>query len=321
MRQIGIALHNYELRHRVFPAAVVWKPAGEPLGQSIAAPGSIDRISLGIASAQEPDRVHANWAIALLPFLDEPNLYQSFNLALPLGDPVNEGARATELAVMACPTDVANTATNHFQRSGLAAVDQGYARGNYAINGGTNRRCLTRLSRRPIKCEDGFSVNGTDLRRDTSQVWGNGIAGVNHTTRLADFGDGTSKTIAIEEIRAGVHPLDRRGVWALGFAGSSITVCHGLYGNNGPNIGKDGIQGCSETVAHVPDLEQQGMPCLQSATDPRLEISERATARSLHDGGVNILMADGSTHFISDSIDRRTWHNLHDRSRTGPIEF
>ena len=61
-----------------------------------------------------------------------------------------------------------------------------------------------------------------------------------------------------------------------------------------PNIGKDVIQGCSETMAYVTDLEQQGMPCLQSKTHSRLEISERATARSMHAGGVNLLIADGS---------------------------
>jgi prepilin-type processing-associated H-X9-DG protein len=321
LHQIGVALHNYELDFRAFPPAVAWKPAGEPLGQSIAPPGSIDRISLGLASTLAPDRVYANWAIALLPFLDEDNLYHSFDLTVPIGDAANENARATELAIMNCPSDASNAPDNHFQRSGLAAADQGYARGNYAINGGTSRRCLTRLSARKVNCNDGVFVDGTDLRLDTSQVWGNGVAGVNRSMRRAEFSSGLSKLVLIEEVRAGVHPLDRRGVWALGFAGSSVTACHGLYGNNGPNKGKDAIQGCSATAAHVTDLEIQGMPCLQSQTDPRLETSERATARSMHLGGVNLLMADGSAHFVADSIDKRTWHNLHKRNNQQPIDF
>ncbi len=127
---------------------MTWSPAGEPLGQSIAAPGSIDRVSLGIASATNPDRIHGNWAIALLPSLEEENLYHSFNLRAPLADLANAAARATELLVMKCPSDLANEADNHFQRAGIDAIDAGYARGNYAINGGTNRRCLMRLSKR-----------------------------------------------------------------------------------------------------------------------------------------------------------------------------
>ena len=45
------------------------------------------------------------------------------------------------------------------------------------------------------------------------------------------------------------------------------------------------------------------------------------TARSMHSGGVNLIMADGSTHFVSDSIDRRVWHNLHKRDNQQPIDF
>lgn len=321
LHQLGIALHNYELSYRVFPPAVVWKPAGEPLGQSIAPPGSFDRISYGVASSAGPDRVYANWVVSTLPFLEEEDLYNSFDLRVPLGSAVNAAARATELPFMKCPTDPANSVDNHFQRSGLAATDVGYARGNYAINGGTSRRCLTRLSTRKVNCTDGVNVNGTDLRVDTSQVWGNGVTGVNRSMRAAEFICGASKLVLVEEIRAGVHPLDRRGVWSLGFAGSSVTACHGLYGNNGPNRGKDVIQGCSQVSAQVADLEFQGMPCVRSQTDPWEEISDRATARSTHAGGVNLVMADGSTHFVSDSIDRRVWHNIHKRDNQQPIDF
>jgi prepilin-type processing-associated H-X9-DG protein len=256
-----------------------------------------------------------------LPFLGEESLYDSFDRSVPVGDGSNARGRATELPLMLCPTDSANTVENHFQRSGLAAADDGYARGNYAINGGTNRRCLMRLSRRKVNCKEGVLVDGSDLQRDTSKVWGNGVAGVNRGMRRAEFTGGLSQIICVEEIRAGLHPLDRRGVWALGFPGSSITACHGLYGNNGPNRGKDAIQGCSDVAAHIADLEQQGMPCLKSQTDPRLEISERATARSMHVGGVNLLMADGSAHFIADSIETQAWHSLHKRDHDGPIEF
>jgi prepilin-type N-terminal cleavage/methylation domain-containing protein/prepilin-type processing-associated H-X9-DG protein len=321
LHQIGIALHQYQQTFGSFPPAVRWGPPGEPLGRGIAAPGSIDRISLGLASAEYPDRIFSNWVIALLPFLDQVELYGSLNLNVPIGDSDNEAARATEIALMLCPTDPASAPDNRFQRSGLTQPDTGYARANYAINAGTNRRCLTRLSRRRLSCPDGVSVNGSDLRVDTSQVWGSGVAGLNRSMRLSEFVAGLSNTIAVEEIRAGVNPLDRRGVWALGLPGSSITACHGLYGNNGPNTGKDVIQGCSEAVTQGGDPELQGMPCLRAKTDPRLEISERATARSLHPGGVNVLMADGSARFVTNEIDKRAWHDLHRRDHSDPVEF
>ena len=174
----------------------------------------------------------------------------------PLGDAANVAARAAELPFMKCPTDPANSVDNHFQRSGLSATDVGYARGNYAINGGTSRRCLTRLSTRKINCTDGVHVDGTDLRnRHLAGLgqWGHRRQSVD--AGAAEFSCGMSKLVLVEEIRAGVHPLDRRGVWSLGFAGSSVTACHGLYGNNGPNRGKDVIQGCNQLSAQVADLE------------------------------------------------------------------
>ena len=46
--------------------------------------GSIDRVSLGLVTSMQPDRVYANWAVALLPFLGEEGLYGSFDLDAPI---------------------------------------------------------------------------------------------------------------------------------------------------------------------------------------------------------------------------------------------
>ena len=38
--------------------------------------------------------------------------------------------------------------------------------------------------------------------------------------------------VAVDEIRAGVAPMDRRGMWAVGQIGASITFNHGVYGDD-----------------------------------------------------------------------------------------
>ena len=191
------------------------------------------------------------------------------------------------------------------------------------MNGGSNARCLMQLSSAwPAgSCLDGFQVNGTSLRNNTSQVWGSGIGGVNKSFRYRDFTSGLVKTVAVEEIRAGIHPLDRRGVWTLGYPGCSITVAHGISEKGGPNTGKDRIQGCSELTAQLPGLNATGMPCNLSLTGPEAEICEQATSRSLHGGGVNLLMADGSAHFVADEIDRNVWHQMHKRDNQRAFEL
>jgi type II secretory pathway pseudopilin PulG len=322
LRQIGTGLQVYHDSRRLLPPCAIWKPAGEPLGFGLAPPGMLDRVSAGVASASDPDRMFANWVIMLLPYLEEQSVADTFDLRLPIAAPQNERARATDIALLKCPSDAANGAENHFQRNGLMNRDQGYARGNYAMNIGPNERCLARLGPKGKlnTCPDGFQVDGTDLKVNTGQVWGSGVGGLNRSFRLADFVSGTSKTIAIEEIRAGIHPLDRRGVWALGFAGCSVTAAHGKKGNGGPNAKADRIQGCTAVIAEVGDPELQGMPC-RRRSDPTKEVCEQATARSHHASGVNVLMADGSAHFISDTIDAEIWEKMHKRNNRVPLEL
>jgi len=320
LRQLGIGLHLYHDAHRSFPPAVVWAPAGEPRGEGLAPPGVFDRVTAGVASATEPDRVFANWTIMLLPFIEEQPLHERYDSSVPLAGPANEAVRSAEVELLKCPSDAASMTDNHFQRSGLAVRDRGYARTNYALNAGPNERCLAGVSARGSleTCGDGFQVNGSNLRTNTSQMWGSGIGGLNRSFRLGDIVSGTSRMVALEEIRAGFHELDRRGVWALGFAGASITAAHGVKGSGGPNAGFDVIQGCREVIQRTGDPLLQGMPC-RGRQNPARDISDRATARSHHYLGVHALMADGSTQFISNEIEPRLWEQIHKRNNRVPL--
>ncbi|MBI3839340.1 MAG: DUF1559 domain-containing protein [Planctomycetia bacterium] len=307
LKQLGIALHSYHDSFHGLPPSMIWSPAGEPLGQGEVPIGVLDGVSAG--QGPQSDRVFANWVIMLLPYFEEQPLKDAFDPKLPISHSRHEKARSVELPLMKCPTDSFNGADNHFQRSPV--TDSGYARGNYAMNAGTNQSCLNGYP----NCTDGYSFEGTNLADDNRRVWGSGLGGANHSTSFREFPNGLSKTVAVEEIRAGIDPLDRRGVWALGFIGCSVTAAHGTGGGNankGPNRGEDFIQGCPELQQRLgAQLQAENMPC--SYRKIPIEISERATARSEHSSGVNLLMADGSVHFVSDDVDSNVWHLMHRR--------
>jgi hypothetical protein len=205
-----------------------------------------------------------------------------------------------------------------------------YARGNYAMNMGSNGACYN-IPRPgfPATCGDGFHVDGTNLAEDNTTLSGNGVGGVNVSFRMADMQTGLSNLVALEEIRAGVHPLDPRGSWALGFAGASGTVRHGLVnrdeddaGPNNQSPSSDDIQGCMmlRQAVGIDRLAQLRMPCY-GAWDFYTDVNYEATSRSMHVGGVQTLTLDGSVHFISDNINPEVWFQLHNRNNTTPLSF
>lgn len=77
------------------------------------------------------------------------------------------------------------------------------------------------------------------------------------------------------------------------------------HGPNNPSDAADDTQDCGEmqTKVSAEYLAQQNMGCDAAGANVQ------ASARSLHPGGVNICMCDGSVHFISDDINcSTTWH-------------
>ncbi|MCA9095156.1 MAG: DUF1559 domain-containing protein [Planctomycetaceae bacterium] len=315
-KQIGLALHNYHDSHRQLPPFSIWGgPGGEPLGDNKVPVGVIDHIV--VTNSVNDDPLYGNWLIMLLPQLDQMPLSQSFQSKLPISHPLNETVRTTNLPVVKCPSDSYN-GTPHDRLAANGGSGQYYARGNYGMNIGVNRHCKL-WNPSWGTCVDGFSYGSMDLLNTNMTMGGNGIGGVNRSYGFGDFGGGLSKIVAVDELRAGVHPIDNRGTWALGLGGSSGTLSHGYhtpvdddFGPNNQDSASDDITSCTLLMSFVPNLDILRMPCLNSVP-PYPNANLQATARSQHSDGVNLLMLDGSGHFVSDSIDRDVWLYMHKR--------
>jgi prepilin-type processing-associated H-X9-DG protein len=131
-----------------------------------------------------------------------------------------------------------------------------------------------------------------------------GVMSANTKTTPAQITDGLSKTVLIDEIRAGTVQTDSRGTWAMGQCGASIVAASGRADGPGPNVsltGYDDVFGCTDDVAN-------GMGCGVNIYE-----SHQVTAKSKHPGGVNTCFADGSTRFIGDNIGRGVYQLIHSR--------
>lgn len=330
LRQCGIALNSYHGVHRVLPPVVVWQPAGEPLGGGVLPPGTIDRRLRDDQPSTGPDRAYAGWLCMLLPFVEESAVHAQMDFSVPIGEARNMRARSMDLALLKCPSDPYNGGDNHFQRFiAPDALDDGYARGNYAMNAGTNESCLMgdfSKTTQPFKtCTDGFWAEGSNLATNVRRVWGSGIGGVNTSMPFRAFPRGLTHMVALDEIRAGVNRFDPRGVWALGFVGASVTAGHGIYahsgGPNNPSVESDVIANCAKVRSLAGGdggLASMGMGC---RTWPVDGASFEAGARSMHSNGVNILMLGGSVHFIDATIGPELWHNIHRRDYAGQLDL
>src|SRR6185437_11042871 len=93
LKQIGLALHNYEASQRVFPPSCIVNPYQD---------GSAYGISYG--DACRVGHPGFAWGVCLLPYLDQTGLANQFNWNEPCWSPLNAAAARTKVPVFLCPS-------------------------------------------------------------------------------------------------------------------------------------------------------------------------------------------------------------------------
>jgi prepilin-type N-terminal cleavage/methylation domain-containing protein/prepilin-type processing-associated H-X9-DG protein len=285
LKQIGLALHNYHDAYQRFPPAVLM-----PYAQA-----GNDPLTGGAANPFGP-----NWAIFILPYVEQQNLYaqanpQSYPGTTNLANFASynlswRGVRGAVIKTYLCPSDSGQDVP--FTDPSGRPPEAGWARGNYAASGGT--------------ADTDHHIGGdSGVPNDPFPGLSKGpVMAINFGATLMTIPDGTSNTFLVHEVRVGVAATDRRGVWALGMPGSSI-VCGGRDYNPTPNNRldqSDEIEGCP--LFWYPGIgTSSGMGCRNDPT----RYSMGAQARSRHLGGLNACFADGHLQFIANSISQRTW--------------
>jgi prepilin-type N-terminal cleavage/methylation domain-containing protein/prepilin-type processing-associated H-X9-DG protein len=336
LKQIGLAVMNYESAFNSFPMGsnVPWCGYG----------GDNNTSALDASTAVIPGngQFGPNWAVAILPFIEQQPLYDSANLQSYPGvfvDPAivqsgsgqapagvnftswRLGLVGRSIPVYLCPSD-ANNVTRFSNPNVPGDVDGTWARGNYGVTAGYED--YDHMNR-------GATYKSRASRTEAGLV-SSPVFACCYGAKVKDVSDGMSQTMMLAELRAGYVSNDPRGVWALGFPGASIVNAGRSSYNPSPNnqLGGLGFATCANIDGGdelqfscateylggycTPLAAAQGMGCNGGGT-----LMTSAMSRSLHPGGVNVAMCDGSVQFISNFIDERNWCRLESKGDREPI--
>jgi prepilin-type N-terminal cleavage/methylation domain-containing protein/prepilin-type processing-associated H-X9-DG protein len=284
MKQIGLAMHNYHSAFDSFPPT-----------------GGIDRNGNTVGSGLVPQT--ASIHMRLLNYLEHIDVYNAYNFKL--GDVLggiavaaNTTVISTNIAGYLCPSDP-NPGNSGTLAGGFGTPVTCV---NYAPNAGNNRR------------NGGGAVNGISW-------WLGGNASYGSLATLAAITDGTGNTAGFSE-------------WVKGKSGAmtpgpNLVYSIATYDNGGA---QGDIAAC--TAATTPLWDNKGeywtlqdtgrggpyyhvMPPNKKACAvawPFGNADSFIGPSSMHPGGVNLLLMDGSVRFVKDAIAPSVWASLGSRA-------
>jgi prepilin-type N-terminal cleavage/methylation domain-containing protein/prepilin-type processing-associated H-X9-DG protein len=286
MKQIGLALHNFELSNGSLP------PNGSYLAAGSTATFSGDSYSV---------------LSRILPYIEQASLYYQF-VDLTASATSQPTVTAQRISVYVCPSEV-----NDMPRPGMPPrypTTYGANEGDWLVwdpTTGTSGNGVFPLIAYPN--EKGYRL--TDILDGTSTT-----VGFAEVKAFGSYlrGSGTGPATA---------PTTPAGVVALG---GTIKTLVGHTGWTEGNTFQTGLTFVLPPNTFVPYLNPaDGMTYdvdwisqLDGSSTTGISYAS-VSSRSYHSGGANALFMDGSVRFINNSIDQGTWHAMGTRNGGEPV--
>jgi prepilin-type N-terminal cleavage/methylation domain-containing protein len=268
LKQIGLALHNYEQTYATFPPGCIVSTVAAN-ANAATCHECYDPWAEASNTAVSANQHGTSWMLSILPYLEQTNLWSQWSFQQAV---INNAAVAgTNISTFYCPS----------RRTTLRIGDATYMLSSAWSGGGTDYGgCFGRVDgwENTITYHHRF-VNNEELGPTRTFQ---GIFKPNRNTRIPDIRDGTSNTIMTGELQrlqpasgatgASIYDCTSYDGWALGGQATMFVTAtdNGSGGHSNPGGMNNGF------------FESPG---------------------SEHPGGAFFGFADGSVHFLSNTID------------------
>ncbi|MCC6508227.1 MAG: DUF1559 domain-containing protein [Pirellulaceae bacterium] len=267
LKQIGLAMHNYESAHRTLPHGT---------------PNCCTNNGF-------------NWAVMTFPFMELTTLYNSMDASGNLRNtPINiQAAQNHRLPTWICPSDPAGS-TPHMNRFAAHNVTPGHGLWYAASIGPTHMDSCPFCPAGATPSDSNYCCQGNNFGTgagngypvgSSTGMFGRSIRAI----KLGQVTDGLSNTFMVGETMPG-H-CDFLGLFSLNFplSGTSIPI----------NTMESNVAGAA------------GARIFRAAGSNWFRV---CGYKSMHTGGAQFSMGDGSVQFISTSIDYRIYNHLGTRA-------
>ncbi len=285
LKQLGLALHNYHDSHLTFP--------------------------LG---AQRHRGMGLSWFVGILPYLEQQNLYDGFDMHAPnngypfipppSGSSNGAWTDGRIISGLRCPS----SSLPELKTNGVSTISEQMQASYVGISGATSH--------------DGFPaklVKVCCLPVANGEISADGVLIPNSVVRLRDISDGTTNVVCVGE--ASAYAEDSSGTKKRvdgSFPNSWITGTNavGTLPNYFHEIGTFIPSPPSynlTTIRYSPNAPYD-QPGIREDHGPNNPMT------SAHSGGVQVLLADGSVRFIGENVDLFTLKMLaarHDGQTVG----
>lgn len=252
LKQIGLAIVNYESTHKRFPPS-----------------------KLAVAN-----NINHSWLTLMLPYIEQDNLYAKYKRDLNWDHAQNREAIRTTVKTYTCPS----TPEDPNRRAGLNA----------------NAPAITDYA---ALVEVTDQLMNTGLVARTPAPANKSVLTNSAGTRVQEILDGASNTmLAIEDAGRPVHYI-RGGV--LGPVPHNDGCGNADVPDNGVITGAAWGNPASDIPLH--GFQQDGLRC---PGDCGINCTNNNEPFAFHMGGINTVFADGSVHYISQSINIRIFAAL-----------